>query len=59
MIAGVHYVEAEDFDGLIDKAIALAHDRERQCELTANAVKLFLDTYSIEAVSKEMQKVLK
>ena len=57
MIAGVHYVEAEDFDDLIDKAISLVHDRTRQQEITGNAIKLFMDTYSIDAVSKEIQKV--
>ena len=58
MIAGVHYVEAEDFDDLIDKAISLVHDRTRQQEITGNAIKLFMDTYSIDAVSKEIAKLI-
>lgn len=58
MVAGIHYVEATDFDELIDKAIALSHDRDSQRKLTENAVNLFLDTYSIEAVSKAIRLVI-
>lgn len=58
MIAGNHYIEATDFDDLIDKAIALIHDRDLQQRLTENAVKLFMDTYSLDAVSRDMQKVI-
>lgn len=58
MIAGIHYVEAEDFDNLIDKAILLVHNRNLQQEITENAIKLFMDTYSIEAVNKEIQKII-
>ncbi len=58
MIAGTHYIEAEDFDELIDKAILLVHNRELQQGITENAIKLFMDTYGIESVNKEMQKVI-
>jgi glycosyltransferase involved in cell wall biosynthesis len=58
MLAGIHYIEATNFDELLDKAIALAHDREAQRTLTGNIVKLFLETYSIDAVSRDMMKVI-
>ena len=58
MLPGVHYLEADDFDSLIDKAIALVHDRALQQRLTANAVKLFTDTYSLDAVSHDMQDII-
>ena len=58
MLAGVHFIEATNFDELLDKAIALAHDREAQRTLTGNIVKLFLETYSIDAVSRDMMKVI-
>lgn len=59
MVAGTHYLEATNFDELIDKAIALAHDRDSQRRLTENAVNLFLSTYSIDAVSRALQEVVK
>lgn len=58
MQPGRHYLEATDFDDLIDRAIALVHDRDLQRDITENAVRLFKATYSLDAVSKEMQSLI-
>lgn len=58
MKAGIHYVEASDFDEVLDKAMELANDRQRQHAIVENATELFRKTYSINAVSKALTRIM-
>lgn len=54
----VHYIEAEDFDELLIKGIRLIDNRDRQEELVKNAVRLFSNYYTIDAVHEQLHRVL-
>lgn len=58
MKPGVHYLEAQDFDELLDMAMNLVKDRELQRQLVHNATALYEKTYSIDAVSNAFHCVI-
>ena len=58
MIAGVHYIEAEDFDDLLLKGIKLCDDRKKQEELVKNITSLFADISNIETIHKNLRNVM-
>lgn len=58
MKPGIHYVSAKNFEDLIEKAIALIDDQEMRRQLVKNNTKLFINTYSIEAVNRDLLKII-
>lgn len=58
MKPGIHYVSAKNFEDLIERAIALIDDQEMRRQLVKNNTKLFINTYSIEAVNRDQLKII-
>ena len=58
MTPGIHYVSAKNFEDLIEKSIALIDDQNMRVNLVKNNTDLFIRTYSIEAVNRDLLNII-
>lgn len=58
MKAGKHFLEAQDFDDLIELGIKLIENRERQEQLVKNSKELFASNYSVKTIHERLMTIL-
>jgi glycosyltransferase involved in cell wall biosynthesis len=54
MVPNIHYIEAADFEELINKGIELIKNQLKRKELDENATMLFMNRYSIDYVHNQL-----